>query len=163
MSDTARSTTNQPVFIEPAPGLSSYHKETAFMKRPAALENITGSQETGRQILDEHLLNEAFKHQATEENTMFDLDTVVSLHYADRSFTSEAELQFFLLSLSQEQLAQTEVVQDDATFVVFYPQMPATTAINPRRSGHHFDMDGPVRHPKYEAEDYVNTFLLMLV
>ena len=132
------------------------------MKRPAAPKAITGSPQTGWQILEEHFLNEVTMLQTSEENSMFDLDTAVSTSYADRTFTSEAELQVFLLTLSDEQLAGTEILQDDEAFVVFYPQPDSTPAVTPRRSGYHFDMDGPVRYPKYEAEEYVSAFLLQM-
>ncbi|HEX2911597.1 MAG TPA: hypothetical protein VH186_12375 [Chloroflexia bacterium] len=85
-------------------------------------------------------VEEAEVNEIIEENTMLELDVVVE--YGDQTYHTEYELQRFLATLTEAQLAETEVLVDDDSFVVFYPLMPACTE-SVKSSGHHFDTDTP--------------------
>jgi len=82
----------------------------------------------------------------SRENVMFELefDTLVDVEFADGTFATEEELVKFLKTLTETQLRDTEVLEDDGTFVVFYPLLPKKVATSPKpRSGYHFDTDSP--------------------
>ena len=76
--------------------------------------------------------------QIEEKETMFELDQTVSVEFDDRTYQTEAELRRFLTTLTDAQLAATEVIVDDDSFVVFYPLLPKVGS-----SGYHFDTDYP--------------------
>jgi hypothetical protein len=75
-----------------------------------------------------------------EEKTMFELENVL-VEYGDRTFRAEYEVERFLATLTEAQLAEAEVLVDDNSYVVFYPLLPK--AEGERRSGYHFDLDSP--------------------
>ncbi len=60
------------------------------------------------------------------------LETPPSYTFADRTYRTRRALRRFLATLTPGQLAQTEVMVDDDTYVVFYPVLPVN---RPR----HFD------------------------
>lgn len=70
---------------------------------------------------------------------MFEVEHKLLVEYTDQTFYSERELNRFLTTLSESQLAETEVMVDDDTFVVFYPVLAPRLG----RSGYHFDTDCP--------------------
>jgi hypothetical protein len=61
-----------------------------------------------------------------------ELMAVTEVVFADRTYRSKRALSRFLATLSPSQLAQTEVLVDDDTFVVFYPLLD-------ERNNRHFD------------------------
>lgn len=85
--------------------------------------------------------------QVSKEKVMFELEfeTLVDVEFADCTFATEEELVKFLKTLTETQLRDTEVLEDDNTFVVFYPLLPekVDTSRKTPRSGYHFDTDAP--------------------
>jgi len=82
-----------------------------------------------------------------KEKVMFDLEfeSLVDVEFTDCTFDTEEELVKFLRTLTETQLRDTEVLEDDDTFVVFYPLLPkkVDTSRKAPRSGYHFDTDAP--------------------
>ncbi len=77
-----------------------------------------------------------------EEKAMYELENDVLVEYGDRTYRTEHELNRFLSTLTEAQLAETEVLVDDETFVVFYPLLvSASEGRAERLSGYHFDSD----------------------
>jgi hypothetical protein len=85
-----------------------------------------------------------------EEKAMFELENDVLVEFGDRTFRAEFEVERFLATLTEAQLAEAEVLVDDDTFVVFYPILNKRSE-DGRRSGHHFDLDCP--RPTVAAAD----------
>lgn len=81
-----------------------------------------------------------------ENKTMLDVKEM--LVFTDRTYKTEYELKRFLSTLTESQLAHTEVIADDDTFVVFYPRLRQPAV---RKSGFHFDTDS-FRPVQIEAE-----------
>lgn len=86
----------------------------------------------------------------TEEKAMFELETDVLVEFGDRTFRAEFEVERFLATLTEAQLAEAEVLVDDDTFVVFYPLLSKKSE-GGRRNGYHFDLDCP--RPTVAAAD----------
>jgi len=82
-----------------------------------------------------------------KEKVMFELEfeSLVDVEFTDCTFDTEEELVMFLRTLTETQLRDTEVLEDDDTFVVFYPMLPKKVATSRKapRSGYHFDTDAP--------------------
>lgn len=98
-----------------------------------------------------------------KEKVMFELDfeSLVEVEFADCTFDTEEELVTFLRTLTETQLRDTEVLEDDASFVVFYPLLPkkVDTSRKAPRSGYHFDTDAPrPTVPSEEVPELVGSF-----
>ncbi len=85
--------------------------------------------------------------QVSGEKVMFELEieTLVGVEFTDCTFDTEEELVKFLKTLTETQLRDTEVLEDDGAFVVFYPLLPekVDTSRKTPRTGYHFDTDAP--------------------
>ncbi len=99
----------------------------------AVIRNIEKQVECGLVVEIEQIIFE-------EKDTMFELETHVSTEFADKTYSTEAELASFLATLTTAQLANTEIIVDEETYIVFYPLLPAKAA---PVSGYHFDTDYP--------------------
>lgn len=79
----------------------------------------------------------------SQEKAMFELE--FDVQFGDCTFGTEEDLVKFLKTLTETQLRDTEVLEDDDTFVVFYPLVTkrVDTSRKTPRSGYHFDTDAP--------------------
>jgi hypothetical protein len=135
-------TTGQPNFIEDLCEGSQLMTE-GIMKQKALIYSEPVEAPGNFETVEETGLT----GQVSEEKVMFELEleTLVDVEFTDCTFTTEEELVKFLKTLTETQLRDTEVLEDDDTFVVFYPLLPVKVATSRKtpRSGYHFDTDAP--------------------
>src|SRR4051794_21682505 len=135
-------TTGQPIFVEDlCEGNYFMTEEKMNLNELVCTEprELSGNFETVEET--------GLTGQVSKEKVMFELEfeTLVYVEFSDCTFATEEELAKFLKTLTETQLRDTEVLEDDDTFVVFYPLLPKKVANSRKtpRSGYHFDTDAP--------------------